>query len=90
MDVIQLINKALSDEDIGTVLRADSYIIRYSEIRHINDLDDLLTKEIDYCIILYEERPDRGHWPLCRSTTASMGTLIPMAISPTSRSSRSI
>ena len=62
MDVIKLINKALSDEDIGTVLGADTKIIRYSELRHIDDLDELLTKEIDYCIILYEDRPDRGHW----------------------------
>ena len=62
MDVVRLINKALSDEDIGMVLGADTKIIRYSELRHIDDLDDLLTKEIDYCIILYEDRPDRGHW----------------------------
>ena len=36
--------------------------IRYSELRHIDDLDDLLTKDMDYCIILYEDRPDKGHW----------------------------
>ena len=40
MDVIKLINKALSDEDIGTVLGADANIIRYSELRHIDDLDE--------------------------------------------------
>ncbi len=47
MDVIKLINKGLSDEDIGTVLGADTKITRYSELRHIDDLDELLTKEID-------------------------------------------
>ena len=62
MDVIQLIHKALSDEDIGTILGTDTKIIRYSELRHIDDLDELLTKDIDYCIILYEDIPDRGHW----------------------------
>ena len=62
MDVIRLIHKALSDEDIGTILGTDAKIIRYSELRHIDDLDELLTKDIDYCIILYEDRPDRGHW----------------------------
>ena len=62
MDVVQLINKALSDEDIGTILGADAKIIRYSELRHIDDLDDLLTHDMDYCIILYEDRPDKGHW----------------------------
>ena len=60
MDVIKLINKALSDEDIGTILGADTKIIRYSELRHIDDLDELLTNDMDYCIILYEDRPDKG------------------------------
>ena len=32
------------------------------ELRHIDDLDELLTKDIDYCIVLYEDRPNRGHW----------------------------
>ncbi|MFM7988407.1 MAG: hypothetical protein ACKPKO_54755, partial [Candidatus Fonsibacter sp.] len=37
-------------------------IIRYSELRHITDLDELLTYDLDYCVILYEDIPDRGHW----------------------------
>ena len=44
MDIIRLINKALSDEDIGTILGADAKIIRYSELSHISDLDELLTQ----------------------------------------------
>ncbi|MFM7981632.1 MAG: hypothetical protein ACKPKO_20175 [Candidatus Fonsibacter sp.] len=42
MDVIRLIHKALSDDDIGTILGTDANIIRYSELRHIDDLDELL------------------------------------------------
>ena len=48
MDVVQIINKTLSDDDIGTILGADAKIIRYSELRHIDDLDDLLTQDMDY------------------------------------------
>ena len=59
MDVIQLIHKALSDEDIGTILGTDANIIRYSELRHIDDLDELPTKDLDYCIVLYETKPDK-------------------------------
>ena len=62
MDVIKLVHKALSDDDIGTILGADAKIIRYSELRQIDDLDDLLTNDMDYCSILYEDRPDKGHW----------------------------
>ena len=62
MDVLKLISKALSDGDIETILGADAEIIRYSELRHIDGLDDLLTHDIYYCIILYEDRPNRAHW----------------------------
>ena len=61
MDVIRLIHKALSDEDIGTTLGTDANIIRYSELSHISDLGELLTKDLDYCISLYADRPDKGH-----------------------------
>ncbi|MFM7982375.1 MAG: hypothetical protein ACKPKO_23950 [Candidatus Fonsibacter sp.] len=44
MDVLRLINKDLIDEDIGTILGTDAKIIRYSELRHIDDLDELLTR----------------------------------------------
>ncbi|MFM7979412.1 MAG: hypothetical protein ACKPKO_08865 [Candidatus Fonsibacter sp.] len=61
MDVIQLTHKALSDDIIGTILGTDAKIIRYSELKHIDDLDELLTNDIDYCIVLSEDRPNRGH-----------------------------
>ena len=44
MDVIKLIYKALSDDDIGMILGDDANITRYSELRHIDDLDDLLIR----------------------------------------------
>ena len=61
MDVIRVVHKTCNDDDIGMILGADAQIIRYSKLRHIDDLEDLLTKDIDYCIILYEDRPGRGH-----------------------------
>ena len=33
MDILRLVQKALSDEDIGTIFGADSKIIGYSELR---------------------------------------------------------
>ncbi|MFM7979127.1 MAG: hypothetical protein ACKPKO_07400 [Candidatus Fonsibacter sp.] len=54
MDVIRLIHKALSDEDIGTILGTDAKIIIYSELRHTDDLDELLTK--GYILLYYPIR----------------------------------
>ncbi|MFM7981568.1 MAG: hypothetical protein ACKPKO_19845, partial [Candidatus Fonsibacter sp.] len=50
MDVIRLILKALNDDDIGTILGTDANIIRYSELRNIDDLDELLTKDLNYSL----------------------------------------
>ena len=83
MDVIRLIHKALSDEDIGTILGANAKFIRCLERSHISDLDELLTKDLDYCIIRYEDRPDKGHWTALSNTTVYTSTLIRMVISPT-------
>ena len=85
MDVIRLIHKALSDEDIGTILGAYAKIIRYSELSHIDDLDELLTKDLDYCLILYEDRPDRGHWSALSRYKGIHEHFDPMAISPINR-----
>jgi hypothetical protein len=62
MDALKLINKALSDEDIQRILGGDAKIIKYSELGHLYDIDQLLTNDKDYCIILYEDAPNRGHW----------------------------
>ena len=62
MDVVRLVNKALPDADIQRILGGDAKIIKYSELRHLYDIDQLLTNDRDYCIILYEDAPSRGHW----------------------------
>ena len=62
MDVVRLINKALSDSDIQKVLGGDAKIIEHAKLGNLYDIDQLLPDEKDYCIILYEDRPNRGHW----------------------------
>ena len=62
MYITKLINKALSDADLQRILGDDAKIIKYSELSHLNDLDELLPKDKDYCVVLYEERLDSGHW----------------------------
>ena len=57
-------SKALSDEDIGTVLGANANIIRYSELRHISDMDELLTKGSG--LLHYPIRRQTGQRPLDR------------------------
>ena len=62
IEILRLVHKALSDEDIQRILGGDAKTIKYSELGRLYDIDQLLTKGKDYCIILYEGAPNRGHW----------------------------
>ena len=77
IDIVRLINKALSDEDIQRILGGDAKIIKYTELGQLYDIDQLLPNEKDYCIILYEDRPNRGHWTALLKYNGLMSTLTP-------------
>ena len=62
MRVMKLLHRPLSDDDLRKLLGSDLKIVKYGDLSEIQELNDLLTKPIDYCIILYEMMPDTGHW----------------------------
>ena len=37
-------------------------ILKYSQFRDFNNIEDILPHDKDYCIILYENQPNSGHW----------------------------
>ena len=52
----------LSAEDIRHILGNDIKILKYSELSKYSSIDDLLPKQRDYCIVLYELEENSGHW----------------------------
>ena len=62
MSILKLVHRALSDSDLRRILGAGTKIIKYSELSSFQSLDQLLPNAIDYCIILYEDGPNHGHW----------------------------
>ena len=62
MSVLKLIHRALSDGDLHAILGSDLKIIKYSQLSEYSNLSELLPKPLDYCIILYEEMSNSGHW----------------------------
>jgi hypothetical protein len=54
---------ALSDSDIKNILGNNVKIINYCDIYNYNSVDDLLDP-YDFVIILYEMKPNFGHWCL--------------------------
>ena len=61
MSVRKLIHKALSDSYVREILGEDAKIIKYSELASLGGLDELLPRPVDYCVILCEDSPNRGH-----------------------------
>jgi len=51
----------LGDDDIRDFL-PDAKIIKYSELKDYNSLDELLPNDTDYVIVLYQEAEFKGHW----------------------------
>lgn len=59
--------KSLSNNDIQFLLGYDCPIYRYTDLENIGSIDNLLYPN-DECVILFEDKPGRGHWTcLCRS-----------------------
>jgi hypothetical protein len=62
MDIDKLIHRALSDEDIRSILGGRCKILKYGALDKYGDLDDLLPDLVNYAIVLYEEKENNGHW----------------------------
>ncbi len=52
----------MSDADIRHIIGHDTKILKYSELSKYSNIDELLTKPKDYCLILYELKENSGHW----------------------------
>jgi hypothetical protein len=37
-------------------------ILKYNQLGYVNNIEDILPSEKSYCIILYENKPNNGHW----------------------------
>lgn len=61
-EIINDINSQPLSNDQITNLLPNAKIMRYSDLRKVNDLNDILTEPIDYVILLYETEPNLGHW----------------------------
>ena len=60
--ITEIEHKSLSDTDIKKVLGRGCKIIKYSQLSKYSDLDQLLSKDKDYVVILIENSPNEGHW----------------------------
>ena len=52
----------LSDSDIRRILGKDCKILEYKDLLNYKNINEILTKDNDYFILLYELAPQSGHW----------------------------
>ena len=61
MDLKKLIGKALSDDEIKEALDGKVNIIKYSELKNMKDINELLGA-YGRAVILFETQKNIGHW----------------------------
>jgi hypothetical protein len=60
-DIEEVKEDALGDNIIRKYL-PNARIIKYSQLKNFNNIEELLPNEQSYCILLYESQPNSGHW----------------------------
>lgn len=58
----KIIKDPLSDSTIKEYLGNDTPVIAYDELANYNSIDELLPKDKTYCVLLYLENENYGHW----------------------------
>ena len=61
-DVRRMMRTPLSDGDLKKVLGGDLKVIVYSDLSNVSDLREILAKDRDCVVILYEQKKLSGHW----------------------------
>ena len=61
-DIRRMMTTPLSDSDLKKILGDDINIIIYSSLSNVSNLRDILTKDRDCMVILYEQKRLSGHW----------------------------
>jgi len=61
-DVRRMMTTPLSDSDLKKILGDDIKIIIHSSLSNVSNLRDILTKDRDCMVILYEQKRLSGHW----------------------------
>jgi len=60
-DIEENIEEPLGDDDIRKYL-PDAQIFKYSRLENFRTIDEILPGKINYCVLLYEESVNKGHW----------------------------
>jgi len=61
----EIVESPMDDSQIKSYL-PNIRILKYSELNDANKIEDILTKDNDYFILLIEDSPNKGHW-VCMS-----------------------
>jgi len=61
MNILKTLTTPMGDDDIEKYLK-NAIVIKYSELKNYNNIEDLLKLPKSYAILLYENEPNNGHF----------------------------
>lgn len=63
-EIKQLRENPLTDRDIRKILGPNVKILSHQELKNYDSIQQILPKTPDICVIIYETKPNYGHWVL--------------------------
>jgi len=58
----EIIQQPTTDADIKHFLGNNTKILKYADLSKYNNIHDLLPKQTDFVVLLFEQEIDKGHW----------------------------
>jgi hypothetical protein len=58
----QIMDDPIDDAEMKTYIRQDAKILKYSALKNLKHIDELMPKATDFIVLLYETFPNEGHW----------------------------
>ena len=85
MDIESIIlqeKKPLSDDDIKHILGSDCKILEYKDLLKYRNINEILSKDRDYFVLLYELKASSGHWTTVLKYNNTLEHFDPYGIKP--------
>ena len=59
--IAQIMDDPINDPEMREYLGQDAKILKYSDLRGVKHIDELLPNATDFMILLYQTEPTEGH-----------------------------
>ena len=60
--IAQIMDDPIDDTEMKEYIGQDAKIMKYSDLKGVKRIDDLMPNATDFIVLLYQTEPNEGHW----------------------------